>query len=249
MGLHIYSGSLVRFFTNDWENEIEKLARLNGWKYTMHYPDGEPEWPSVEDAEDFSRWLANLILGQEGTRNDQLQWKDDLIDYHTFKLHDEGRESMAIISAHEFRPELPLPGNMPDEPYADQAVDEASAGKYSLDALLPFDAELLLPGEFSYVSFVEDPLHRRRLCCSTSRLRKALKKIEAGTFGGQIDVEGWLRNGLVYARNAGKVADDGTLVKEPEPQDSLLRNAMFGFAVYSSILDFSDRYGSAIVVG
>lgn len=249
MGLHIYSGSLVRFFTNDWENEIKKLSRLNGWKYTMHYPDGEPNWPSVADVEDFSRWLSDLILRQVDTTPDQLQWKDNQFDYHTFKLHDEAREAMTIVSAHEFRPELVLSRQMPDEPYADQAIDEASARNYSVDALLPFDAELLLPGEFAYVSFVEDPLNRRRLCCSTARLRKALERIEAGTFGGKIDIESWLRNGLCYSRNAGRVADDGTFVKEPEPQDSLLRNAMFGFAVYASILEFSDRNGAAIIVG
>ena len=51
MGVHIYSGSLIRFYTNDWENEIQRTARENGYSYNTVWPDGRgPCWPSPDIA-------------------------------------------------------------------------------------------------------------------------------------------------------------------------------------------------------
>jgi hypothetical protein len=249
LGLHIYTGSLVRFFTNDWENEIQKMSRHNGIEYRTHYANGEPKWSTRPEAESFVTWLRGTFAAKRGVAPDQLLWTDDASDYQTFKLHDEGREAIAILSAYQFRPDLTLPKRMPAEPYDDPAVTDAQLQGYMFEALLPFDAELLIPGTFEDVSFVQDALGRKRLCCSTQRLRLALQRIRSQAFGNEPDFPTWLAEGLCYARGSGEVLPDGTMKKEIEPEGSLARNAMFGFAVYSTILDFSDRHGAAIVVG
>jgi hypothetical protein len=225
------------------------MARLNGFNYVARYEDGEPKWSTMPEAEAYVTWLMGTFSSKPGFALEPSRWTDQTSEYLTFNLHLEGREAIATLSAYQFRPDLALPTRMPTKPYDDPAVREAQSQGYMFEASLPFDAELLIPGTFEDVSFVQDALGRKRLCCSTQRLRSALQRVRSKAFGNEIDVAKWLADGLCYARSSSEVLADGTMKKESEPDGSLARNAMFGFAVYASILDFSDHHGTAIVVG
>jgi hypothetical protein len=72
MGLHIYSGSLVRFFTNDWENEIQQLARKHGIEYQTSFPEGEPDWPTRNAAIEHLSWMRSTLAARSVRRSMSL---------------------------------------------------------------------------------------------------------------------------------------------------------------------------------
>jgi hypothetical protein len=247
MGLHIYSGSLVRFFTNDWENEIQRMAREKGFEYQARYPDGEPEWPTRGKASEHVAWMRSTIEAGLDATSEKLSWHNDPSEYLTIKLHVEAREALLVVAAHLRRPELPMPKQMP--PSLDDDVAFAEAGKkgYLVEAIAPFEASLFIPGTFSRVSFMQDPLGSERLTCSTERLRLALENLKHQYWQDRTTPAEWLERGLVYARGAGSKAANGDWVAEQEPPDSLRGNAEFAFAVYSKLLQFSDRHHAPII--
>jgi hypothetical protein len=250
MGLHIYSGSLVRYFTNDWENEIQRYARENGIEYQMHYADGEPKWPAREAAADHITWMKTTLSTSPGVGANALLWNDEVEPYHTIKLHDEAREAIAIISAHLQRPDLPMPSKMPAVPGEDAAYAEAGSKGYLVTAIAPLEASLVIPGSYARISMIEDPLGQKRLTCSTARLREALDSVQKRVWADGARPAEWLERGLVYARNSSSSKEiDGSWVEErdEEPENSLRENAEFAFAVLTSMLAFSDRHHCAIV--
>lgn len=247
MGLHIYSGSLVRFFTNEWENEIQRVARERGFEYQAHYPDGEPNWPTREKALRHVTWMKSTIQESLETASETLRWCDDVDEYRTVKLHGEAREALLMVAAHLRRPDLPMPTQMPPTIDDDVAFAEAGEKGYLVEAIAPFEASLFIPGVFARVSFIEDPLGDKRLTCSTERLRLALQHVKRQYWHDQVSLDAWLERGLVYARGSGTTLDSGDWIADTEPQNSVRGNAEFGFAVYSSLLEFSDRHQTAIV--
>lgn len=250
MGLHIYSGSLVRYFTNNWENEIQKLAREQGIEYEVHYSDGEPNWPTTEAAAEYVAWLRSTLLAAPEVTTESVQWRDDVDPYYTVKLHEEAREAIMIVSAHLQRPELTMPTQMPTAVEDDIAYAEAGSKGYLLESIAPFEASLIIPGTFPRISFMEDPLGYKRLTCSSARVRAALNATRQRFWNGAVEPAAWLERGLVYAYNSSSSQQvDGRWIeqREQEPADSLKGNAEFAFAVFSSMLEFSDRYHSAIV--
>lgn len=41
MAFDIYAGTLVRYYTRDWENVVQRQARIDGTPYTMIYAGGD----------------------------------------------------------------------------------------------------------------------------------------------------------------------------------------------------------------
>jgi hypothetical protein len=250
MGLHIYSGSLVRYFTNDWENEIQRMARENGIEYRAHFADGEPKWPTREAAAEHVAWMRSTLLSSPQVSAGSIVWNDDIDLYHTIKLHQDARDAIAVVAAHLHRPDLPMPTRMPLSADDDEAYAEAGPKGYLLDAIAAFDASLVVPGTFSRVSITEDPLGEKRITCSTDRLRTTLNDLRKRFWNDQVQPSAWLDRGLVFARDnrsSKQVGGEWVEERDEEPQDSLRGNAEFAFSVYTSMLEFSDRHKTAIV--
>jgi hypothetical protein len=250
MGLHIYAGSLFRFFTNDWDNEIKQWSRENGAEYEAIYLDSRPEQPTKEAISAHIDWMKGILAQSIGIAGSNGVWNDDIKEYMTYKLHDEGREALTIVSAHLCRPDLTMPDKMPVDLLEDQALSEAGEGGYLLDAIAPIESSLLIPGDFTKVLRIVDPLGDGRLICSTGRLRTVLERLKSQYWNGVVQPSAWLERGLVYARGASTVrmvGDKWVETREAEPTDSLRGNAEFAFSVYSEILAFSQRHGAPIV--
>jgi hypothetical protein len=245
MGLHIYSGSLVRFYTHDWENEIQRMARERGIEYQASWPGGEPKWPSKAEAAEHLAWMRQSIIEKQKLPATEALWDDAVDDYHTIKLHHEAREAITIVSAHLHRPDLPMPRTMPHEEFGDNAYNEASAKGYLIGPIAAFESALVLPGAFDGIMFVESPLKEQVLTCSKAFLRKALAFVREGYWGGSVSPHEWTERGLGFARGSGGERD-GEWVADEEPEESLRLNAEFAFGVYSSMLDFSDSNRTAI---
>lgn len=249
MGLHIYSGSLVRLYTNDWENEIRRWARENGVEYQASFSGAPPVWPTPEQAKEHLLWMRSVLAEQVGAAH--VSWNDEAPEYHTLKLHQDGRDAITLVAAHLHRPDLPMPTQMPSALMDDPAYAEAGKKGYLLGPIAAFDASLILPGDFEGVQFIESPMHENVLICSKAFLRAALSFVEAKYWDDKVEPSAWVDRGLLYARGSGSTrVVDGQRIEErdEEPADSLRGNAEFAFGVYSSMLEFSDKYNTAIAV-
>jgi|CXWL01.1.fsa_nt_gi hypothetical protein len=242
MGVHIYSGSLVRFYTNNWENEIQRWARENGVKYQSSFAGPTPAWPTSDEATEHLAWMRSTF--EHG-----VSWNDDETDYHTIKLHQEGRDALTLVAAHLHRPDLPMPLSMPADPMDDVALAEAGPKGYLIGPIAAFESSLIVPGDFDGVTFVESPLHERVLTCSTKFLRNAMAFVRKGYWSDSVEPDSWLNRGLIYARDSGSVdVASGDFTADDEPEGSLQGNAEFAFGAYSSVLAFSDKHNTAIAI-
>lgn len=248
MGLHIYSGALVRFYTNDWENEIKKFAREQGIEYQRAWNGDEPVWPTKDEAIEHLAWMRETII-ETMKPPDAALWNDSIAEYHTIKLHDEAREAICLVAAHLHRPDLLMPQRMPDEAYRDQAYKEAGAKGYLIGPIAAFESALIVPCPFDGVSLIQSPLDEQVLTCSTALLRKALDFVREGYWRGEVDSRNWAERGLGFSRNSGyRDENSAQWIACAEPEESLRLNAEFAFSVYSSMLEFSDANGTAIAL-
>jgi hypothetical protein len=243
----MYSGALCRLFTNDWENIIQQIAREHGMTYNVRYPDGEPNWPTIEQARDFIGWMQAALTDSLALESRSPQWNELLSDYFTDKLHEEGREALMLVAAYLRRPDLQRPTSMPLAEGDDEALNEAGPGGYLVSTIAPLEAALVVPGETDKLTFIEDPLKVKRLTCTTGFLRKVMAELAEGVWHGNVDPTGWRERGLAYARSAGSQdATTGEWTGEPEPPDSLMRNAEYAFGIYHAALEFSEKHDAPI---
>lgn len=242
MGVHIYSGSLVRFYTNNWENEIQRWARESGFDYQSSYSGEAPTWPTADEAREHLAWMRS-------TFEPGVSWEDDGEDYHTIKLHQEGRDALALVAAHLHRSDLAMPTTMPADLMSDVAYAEAGSKGYLIGPIAAFDASLILPGNFDGVRFVESPLGEQVLTCSTAFLRSAMAFVSDNYFDDGVDPAAWIDRGLIYAHGSGHVdAASGEFIADEQPENSLKGNAQFAFGVYSRLLAFSREHNTAIAI-
>lgn len=252
MGVHIYTGSLVRFYTNDWENEIQRFCRESGHSYkTTWQGESEPKWPSSELAAQRLNDLQDAIVRDLGLPSDSVLWRDDVADYHTIKLHTEAREAIKIVAAHLHRPDLAFPAQMPKNCDEDPAYAEAGAKGYLIGPIAAFDCSLIVHGAFDGVTWAVSPLGERVLTCSVEFLRAGLLFVSNGFWNGKTTPKEWRQRGLVFARDSGQLSRQGDVVeavRDEEPAESLKANAEFAFGVYTEILDFADKNKTAIAI-
>ncbi len=245
MGVHIYSGSLVRFYTNDWENEIQQWARENRVEYRTSFSDSPPTWPNREEAKEHLEWMRSVLDAELGAG--RMSWNDAVAEYHTKKLHQEGRDALMLVAAHLLRPDLPMPRTMPADAMTDVAYAEAGQKGYLIGPIAAFESSLILPGDFDGVRLIESPLREEILICSTAFLRAAMAFVRKNYWNDSVDPCAWMDRGLIYARGSGSTDPaDGKFVRNNEPENSLRGNAEFAFGVYSSLLKFSDENNTAI---
>jgi hypothetical protein len=251
MGTHIYSGSLVRFFTNEWENEIQRWARENGHGYRPSWWSGkEPKWPTREEAATRLGRMRSEVIQKFHLEPETALWRDNVAEYHTIKLHAEGREAIKIVTAHLHRPDLPFPTKMPQDPELDPAYAEAGKKGYLIGPIAAFDCSLIVPGNFGGVGFVTSPMNEQVLLCSIGFLRAALDYVATGYWKGAAKPQQWRKRGLIFSRDSGSMSKASwwKFKRDAEPKGSLKGNAEFAFGVYSEMVAFADTHGTAIAI-
>src|SRR5206468_184676 len=117
VGLDVYVGTLTRYLVGDWELATERFAREAGIPFQV-IRTNEPEDPVrdpdvVRDA--VLDWRTAL---SEGLGAD-LSWAEsDAMPYFTDKPDWRGYNSLLLLAAHDEHPGLPLPDELPEDPFA-----------------------------------------------------------------------------------------------------------------------------------
>lgn len=258
MGLDVYAGTLVRFYSRDWERAVQRFAREQGLNYSEVYTDGiVPDWPDKKQAVEMVSGFRDRLQDQFGGEiSDVASWSEEECSYDTDKIDYNGRNSLVFLAAYLNRPELTLPDMLPADLDADQAYSEAVNQKYYTGAMSILECGVFLPSQRTGLFITENPMGVEQVVTTTQSLRWALDWLSDKVWSGDTKPEEWRKRGLTTG--GGKVLKQarGLLpwrkkfveIEEPPVPNTLKHNAEFGFGVLTAMLAFSDQYNVPILM-
>lgn len=90
MGLDIYAGTLVRYYSRNWKTAVQQWAEQNGMQVNIIRPEGqdEGEAASVEEiTEDVTGWRDRLLEALSAELSEKPLWNEDndITPYYTDK--------------------------------------------------------------------------------------------------------------------------------------------------------------------
>lgn len=166
MALHIYVGSLTRYYAGDWETVVQKQAREAG----AAPASSSPEASSADAGEDALRdpadirpivveWRQGLAGALKESITDPFDW-DESSDapYATEQLTRDALWALRLWAAYTEHPDLPRPTG----PVADPATDPAFLRSNNPEGTSAYhqivrDLELWLPWSFAFTFRGETP--------------------------------------------------------------------------------------------
>jgi hypothetical protein len=117
MGLDVYVGSLTRYLTGDWELIVETQARELGIPIRVERPN-EPE-DAIRDPDVVRDAVLDWRNTLSAALGKPLEWReDDAAPYFTDKPDWRGLIGLHMLAAHAEHPELELPHEQPEDPFA-----------------------------------------------------------------------------------------------------------------------------------
>lgn len=229
MGLDVYVGSLVRYYTGNWETIVQQFARgtygvevrriappRSGW-FSRLLP-GFRRSGAVAATRDIEQWRRRLE-SQLGT---SVTWKEDPdAVYYTDKPASDGYGALLLWAAYEESPESPRPatlGRWSDDPvYRSATTNPGSRYRHLLG-----ETELWLPVELSEPVDTESVTGDAAAVGSSIRLLEELQELNRRTWGAdETRIKEWRAEGLY--------------------DDALEGSARFGFAVFYELAQHSVR--------
>jgi hypothetical protein len=218
MAVDVYVGTLTRFYTHQWENVVQKMAREGGSNYVAITPqalkdNGGSNPNEVELA--IQRWQRNVsdalcnaggseIAWPEGM---QPPWFSDRIGWEPLFAV---RLWAACIELGKAPPKI-VPQDMASDPVLNQCL--ADPAKYELTAFV--SAQFWLPAEFVFFAKFQSPTGEEVGVASIDALLFALEKINEQSWRTQ-EWRAWLKDDF----------PDRSVLEAP---------AKYGFAVLASM--------------
>ena len=184
MGLDVYVGTLTRYYSGQWETAVQAMGKEPGKSITVVYPDGAPERPSPEDAEQaIVAWRSQLSDALEQSIKRPLSWPEGLeAPYFTDKPAWDAYGALLVWAALEQRPGegLPLTAESWEK---NQALAEVwQAPREARYPALLLDVELWLPGDETLVFRAGDPTGKEIGIAFTGALLRDLRELNERTW-------------------------------------------------------------------
>jgi hypothetical protein len=222
MALDVYVGSLTRYYSGDWENVAETVARERGVPYRVARPD-EPR----DRAREADRirpvvlaWRQRLgeALGDRVPAG--LDWDESKdAPYFTDRPGWDGFGSVVLWAAYSEHPALRRPADLPEEWDDDPALVRSNAdGFTSRYGHLVRNVELWLPGSFAVTFEAQDASGRKTVIGSAATLARQLADLNDAT---------WQADGNDIAVWRGQPPGEGA---------GLEKRAQFGFSVLAGLI-------------
>lgn len=202
MALHIYVGSLTRYYAGDWENVIQKQAREAGT---------QPPPAQSESGEDAIRdpaeirpivveWRQGIAVALKESITDPFDW-DESSDapYATDQLTREALWALRLWAAYTEHPDLARPTG----PVADPAADPAFLRSNSPEGTSAYhqvvrDIEIWLPWSFAFTFRAETAAGGGKVGLgSVPTLRSQLAELNQKTWRASSEgtLAGWRKEG------------------------------------------------------
>jgi hypothetical protein len=161
MALHIYVGSLTRYYAGDWETVVQKRAREAG---------AQPSAPSPDAGEDAIRdpaeirpivveWRQGIASALKESITDPFDW-DESSDapYATDQLTRDALWALRLWAAYTEHPDLPRPTGHVTDAAADPAfLSSNNPEGTSAYHQIVRDLDLWLPWSFAFTFRAETP--------------------------------------------------------------------------------------------
>jgi hypothetical protein len=218
MAVDLYVGTLTRYYTNQWENVAQKMARERGLKYSTISPqtakeEAETDPTKVEIA--LQHWQRNVSEALCGAGGSEVAWQEGLgPPYFTDRIGWEPLFAVmlwaACIELGKAPPSV-VPNDMANDPVLMQCL--ADSAKYQVTAFL--NAQFWLPAEFIFFARFPSPAGDEVGVASVDALLFALEKINEQSWRTQ-EWREWLKDDF----------SDRTILETP---------AKYGFALLANM--------------
>jgi hypothetical protein len=228
MALDVYVGSLTRYYSGDWENAAEKIARERGVPFRVAGAD-EPKDKTKEANRirpSIIAWRRKLGDALGGRIPSRLDWDESAeAPYFTARPGWDGFGSLVLWAAYSEHPALRRPGRLPEEWDDDTALVRCNAeGFKSKFGHLVRNVELWLPSAFTLTFEAEDASGRKTVIGSSETLAHQLVELNASTWRADLGtIQGWGR-------------------KAPADDDGLETHAQYACAVILNLVNFANEH-------
>ena len=163
MALDVYAGTLTRYYTRDWENVVQRQARLDGYTYQQISPDDRGPPPAASTIRPVvGSWQIAMTAALGENISAPISWDEaDDVPYFTDRPGWQGYSGLLLWAAyaHDLRAVRPstLPETWSEDPTYVAAVAQGSPTPYR-HILQP---TLWIPCKFDFVfqgpSLVREP--------------------------------------------------------------------------------------------
>lgn len=210
MGLDVYTGTLTRYYSGDWETYWERAAREAGMdSMRVEVGDEGVQEAAKRDPGDAHRtvlaWRSTLEQTYfNAPDSPRLDWDESPErPYFTDKPDWDGYAALMLHAAYAMRPEGERPEDIPDDwrndPVYLAAMEGGVANNHCSFIMYP---ELWLPGDFGFLFMHEDLKGREIVLAATEALRANLHGLNGHTFQAEPEtVARWLNGDVQEAEN------------------------------------------------
>jgi hypothetical protein len=158
MALHIYVGSLTRYYAGDWENVIQKQAREAGNAPPAPAADEDALRDPGEIRPIVLEWRQGIAAALKESITDPFDWDESDAPYSTDQITRDALWALRLWAAYTEHPELPRP----TAPVADPASDPAFLLSNNPEGTSAYhqivrDIDLWLPWSFAFTFRAETP--------------------------------------------------------------------------------------------
>lgn len=179
MAFDIYAGTFTRFYTREWENVVQRQARLDGTQYTMIYADGDEGPPSKEEvSSEVAAWRDEINEALAEHKLGPIEWaEDDSQPYFTDRPGWEGYSGLQLWAAYAERQGSKPPYALPRSWAEDAVWDAVMSNEAEIHFRTILQATVWLPGDFEFVFKFAGLTEDEVMIASTGRLAAQLREL------------------------------------------------------------------------
>jgi hypothetical protein len=185
VALDVYVGSLVRYYTDDWENVAQRQAREQGMKYTRITPGGPQRAPTrTQVAPAIDAWCQALNRGLGANLHAPLSWSEAPdTPYFTDRPGYPGYSGLMLWAVYADKPHLPVPEVLPEGGWYEDPVFVAALERESGTRFRQIiQPAYWLPGNFSFCFQGPSPVGEESFIGSSTALVEQLELLNRSTF-------------------------------------------------------------------
>ena len=181
MGMDIYAGTLIRFYSDNWKTAMQQWCESNGMNYQRITPEEDNgETMSQEEVEEtVVEWCDGMISALSNHFDTALPtWKEDNIrPYYTEKMDWAAYEALRLFIACKTYGEPLPPIFKADNQFDDFDIAERVNNSNDLNLSLFMGASHWIPLDYPFVIGARTPMGREIVLSSTGALLRELEYI------------------------------------------------------------------------
>lgn len=179
MAFDIYAGTFARFYTRNWENVVQRQARLDGTKYTMIYAGGDEGPPPAEEVRAaVSSWREGINGALAQHDLPPIEWSEsDDQPYFTDRPGWEGYSGLQLWAAYAERENATPPYALPESWAEDKVWQAVMEDEANIHFRTILQASIWLPGDFKFSFKFPGLTEDEVMIASTTGLRDQLLEL------------------------------------------------------------------------